>query len=203
MKNTLALVLMVFGLVGCATNYGLPQDTSETTMERARYCQVSNINKYWGDCWIQRSKQEVAFFEWIDVLEMEQDWELLTKLNSELLGLLAGNKISTLEANNYFDELLVEIDEIVNLRITNRVADAQRKREAWGRALGNLGAQMQENSRAWNQSLNDNKSSTGGIKSYLRSQTVLSDGRRSCVYGVGATQEIIITRIGGRCPNSI
>ena len=73
MKNTLALVLMVFGLVGCATNYGLPQDTSETTMERARYCQVSNINKYWGDCWIQRSKQEVAFFEWIDVLEMEQE----------------------------------------------------------------------------------------------------------------------------------
>jgi len=37
MKHTLALVLMVFGIVGCATNSDLPENTSETSLESGRF----------------------------------------------------------------------------------------------------------------------------------------------------------------------
>ena len=206
MKHLL-LILLGFGLIGCATNYGLPEDTTETTMERARYCSYTNIGEYWGDCWIERSKLETSFFDWIDTLQMEKDWELLVSLNSELKNLLGSKKTTVDDANNYFETLLTDIDNIVTLRITNRVAEAERQRRAWGEALGKLGQQMSANSQAWrNSQMVTDPNSPSGIqraRKYLTYQKLLSDGRMQCTYGNGITKEIRILPPGGYCPNSI
>ena len=76
-----------------------------------------------------------------------------------------------------------------------------RKTEAIAAALSNLGQQMQENSNAWRSEAS--QGSTSKIKKYLQSQSILSDGRRRCIYGVGATQEIRVLPTGKVCPMSI
>ena len=191
---------MVFGIVGCATNSDLPENTSETSLERARYCKVANLDKYWGDCWINRSKAEPTFFAWIEDLEMQKDWDVISILNSELLKRVQSGEYSPSEANKYFDIILVQIDESLTLKTNTKLAEQAEKTAAFRRAMGNLSRQMKENSDAVG---NNRKPISTGQERRLQRQTLLSDNRRSCVYGVGSNQKIFVTAVGGRCPSSM
>ena len=147
------IVLLGFGLVGCATY----------TSENVRYLSAMEI------CYALS-------------YENVQGEELKTVMSE-----YERRNISSCEQYDYLNK--------------KRYDEELRKAQAIATALGNLGEQMQENSNAWR---NDaSKESTSKIKKYLQSQTILSDGRRRCVYGVGVTQEIRVLPVGKVCQISI
>ena len=197
----LVILLFSFGVVGCVSvGGGFPQDTNETTTERATRCLYENINEYWGDCWIQESKEEPTFFEWVRYLNMADAWYMLSDLNDKLLLGLKENKYQVLEANEIFGQAVTDIDVIVNAKIQTNIVLAEQKRQQIGMALMAVSSSISQT----NQTISERQANQTSIPvtKYLTSQTPLGDGRIQCTYGVGITATVIVN-YGSYCSPSI
>lgn len=194
------LLLISIFIGGCATTPTLPERTSETPLQRATFCKIKNIDEYYGSCWINRSKLDSNFLSWINTLKMQNFWEATISANKEILKLIETGEFSFKQADLYFDEVVRRFDEQKTLS-TNFILDREaEKTAAFRRAMGNLSRQMKENSDAVG---NNRKPISIREERRLQNQTLLSDNRRSCVYGVGSNQKTFVTAVGGRCPSSM
>ena len=123
-------LLSILFIVSCASvTGGFPEDTNETSIDRATRCYYENIKEYWGDCWIQESKEEPTFEEWVEYLEMEKSWAMLQELNDKLIIGLETNATNIPEANRIFGIAVTDIDAIVNAKIQYNAKEAEIKRQ--------------------------------------------------------------------------
>lgn len=197
------LLLISIFIGGCATIPTLPEKTSETPLERATFCKIKNIDGYYGSCWINRSKSDSNFLSWINTLQMQTFWETTISANKDILKYIETEEFSLKQANLYFDEVVRRFDEQKTLS-TNFILDQEAERtEAFRRAMGNLSRQMKENRDAFDEGVEKRKPISTGQERRLLKQTLLSDRRRSCVYGTGSNQKIFVTAVGERCPSSM
>lgn len=142
MKNIYLFLTLV--ITSCASvTGGFPKDTNETTTERATRCYYENINEYWGDCWIQESKLEPTFNQWVEYLKMEKSWAMLQGLNEKLLIGLQTNATNSDEANRIFAKAVTDIDAIVNATIQYNANEAELKRQQIAIALISMGNALQ------------------------------------------------------------
>lgn len=199
------LILITILIGGCATTD--PIMTNENPFQRAGFCKATNVGNYYGNCWVNRSESDPNFFKVIEALEMQSDFEIVATANKNLLEAIKNKKVSIKEANASFDDALYLFDNQKTFMINLKAEERAEKVAAFRRAMGNLSSQMKENRDAFDKGVEDRRqermSSSTGEKRRLRSQTVLSDNRRSCVYGVGSNQKIFVTAVGQRCPSSL
>jgi hypothetical protein len=198
-------LLSILFIVSCATSnsyYNLPGNTELTTLERASVCQSENINKYFGDCWMQKSLDDKNFLEWVSTLNMWESWRLIKQLNQDLKFKVALGELNTMRANYLFRQALVEVDEITNLKIQRNVDAVDRqvaiRNQKIAMALGSI-------SQSINQSTQPSYGNNATFKNIIYYRTGEIDGgdNKICVYeGMGTK----ITRTIGRldiCPISI
>ena len=142
----LYLLLIIF-IASCASvTGGFPKDTNETSIERATRCYYENINEYWGNCWIEESKEEPTFDEWVEYLNMEKSWAMLQGLNNKLLIGLETNATNITEANRIFGKAVTDIDAIVNATIQVNIKEAELRRQQIALALIAMGNSLQNTS---------------------------------------------------------
>lgn len=152
-------LLLILFISSCASvTGGFPKDTNETSIERATRCYYENINEYWGNCWIEESKEEPTFDEWVEYLNMEKSWAMLQGLNNKLLIGLETNATNITEANRIFGKAVTDIDAIVNATIQVNIKEAELKRQqialaliAMGNSLQSTGGTYQSNTFAGGQ----------------------------------------------------
>ncbi|MDC1487539.1 hypothetical protein N8224_03090 [Gammaproteobacteria bacterium] len=192
------LLLITILIGGCATTDLIM--TNENPLQRAGFCKAVNVGNYYGNCWVNRSESDPNFFKVIEALEMQSDFEIVATANKNLLEAIKNKKVLIKEANTSFDDAVYLFDNQKTFMINLRAEERAEKVAAFRRAMGNLSSQMKENSDAVGK---DRTPIRTGQNRPLRSQTVLSDNRRSCVYGVGSNQKIFVTAVGRRCPSSM
>lgn len=198
-------LLSILFIVSCATSnsyYGFPEDTEQTTLARATTCEIENFNKYYGDCWVQKSYQDKNFLEWVSALDMWDSWALIKKLNQDLKFKISLNQIDPIVANRTFTRALIQIDEITNLKIQRNVEAVDRqvaiRNQKIAMALGSI-------SQSINQSSQPSYGNNATFKNITYYKTGEIDGgdNKICVYeGMGTK----ITRTIGFldiCPSSI
>jgi hypothetical protein len=187
------ILLLAFILHGCVS---FPEDTRETTMQRAEWCWLNNPNNYWGECWVERSYLEPTFFEWIEYLQMDAEWELILKWNQILKDSYDAGYMTDQEANQYFYSKLYEVDQVVTYKIQSDVEKARQQRIAWAAALAGVSAQMQANARAYN-----NTSFGSGFTGFNRGELV--DGlNKICFYDTPSGKKSLNVRNVDICPVS-
>jgi len=177
--------------------------TIENPLQRADYCKTRNVGNYYGDCWVNRSKSDPSFFKVIDMLEMRSDFNNAVTINQNLLEGLKIGKYSTKEANASFDEVINLFNNQKTFMFNLRAERDAERTAAFRRAMRNLSSQMKENRDAFDEGVEKRKPISTGQNRPLRSQTVLSDNRRSCIYGTGSNQKMFVTAVGERCPSSM
>jgi hypothetical protein len=201
MKNLIALLSLLLVIGGCATTPTYM--TIENPLQRADYCKTRNVGNYYGDCWVNRSKSDPSFFKVIDMLEMRSDFNNAVTTNQNLLEGLKIGKYSTKEANASFDEVINLFNNQKTFMFNLRAERDAERTAAFRRAMRNLSSQMKENRDAFDEGVEKRKPISTGQNRPLRSQTVLSDNRRSCIYGTGSNQKMFVTAVGERCPSSM
>ena len=201
MKKLITLLSLLMVIGGCATTPTYM--TIENPLQRADYCKTRNVGNYYGDCWVNRSKSDPSFFKVIDMLEMRSDFNNAVTTNQNLLEGLKIGKYSTKEANASFDEVINLFNNQKTFMFNLRAERDAERTAAFRRAMRNLSSQMKENRDAFDEGVEKRKPISTGQNRPLRSQTVLSDNRRSCIYGTGSNQKMFVTAVGERCPSSM
>jgi hypothetical protein len=198
-------LLSILFIVSCATSnsyYGFPKNTEQTTLERATTCEIENFNKYYGDCWVQKSYQDKNFLEWVSALNMWDSWALIKKLNQDLKFKISLNQIDPIVANRTFTRALIQIDEITNLKIQRNVESVDRqvaiRNQKIAMALGSI---SQSINKASQPSYGNNNKFKNII--YYKRDEIDGGDNKICVYeGMGTK----ITRTIGSleiCPLTI
>jgi len=200
-QKLIALLSLLLVIGGCATTPTYM--TIENPLQRADYCKTRNVGNYYGDCWVNRSKSDPSFFKVIDMLEMRSDFNNAVTINQNLLEGLKIGKYSTKEANASFDEVINLFNNQKTFMFNLRAERDAERTAAFRRAMRNLSSQMKENRDAFDEGVEKRKPISTGQNRPLRSQTVLSDNRRSCIYGTGSNQKMFVTAVGERCPSSM
>ena len=150
-------LLSILFIVSCASvTGGFPKDTNETSIDRATRCYYENIKEYWGNCWIEESKEEPTFEEWVEYLEMEKSWTMLQELNDKLIIGLETNATNIPEANRIFGIAVTDIDAIVNAKIQFNAREAELRRQQIGMALLAMSASINQANQNYYNSQSNN-----------------------------------------------
>ena len=196
MMKRLYLLSILF-IVSCASvTGGFPKDTIETSIERATRCYYENYNEYWGNCWIDESKEEPTFEEWVEYLKMEKSWYMLQGLNDKLLIGLETNATNITEANRIFGIAVTDIDAIVNATIQVNIKEAELRRQQIAIALIAMGQALQDTGGGY-QGYNAARGQTGFLES-----DYVSGFNKICIYdGISGTFTKVISSTS-LCPLS-
>jgi len=194
-------LLSILFIVSCASvTGGFPEDTNETSIDRATRCYYENIKEYWGDCWIQESKEEPTFEEWVEYLEMEKSWAMLQELNDKLIIGLETNATNIPEANRIFGIAVTDIDAIVNAKIQYNAKEAEIKRQKISMALIAMGEALQGTGGSYQ---GNNFNTIQPIKTtYILSSSYVSGTNRICIYKLGSITATHTINGIGLCPTS-
>ncbi|MDA9143401.1 hypothetical protein N9N99_02390 [Gammaproteobacteria bacterium] len=190
-------LLSILFIVSCASvTGGFPKDTIETSIERATRCYYENYNEYWGNCWIEESKEEPTFEEWVEYLKMEKSWYMLQGLNDKLLIGLETNATNITEANRIFGIAVTDIDAIVNATIQVNIKEAELRRQQIAIALIAMGQALQDTGGGY-QGYNTARGQTGFLES-----DYVSGFNKICIYdGISGTFTKVISSTS-LCPLS-
>ena len=200
MNKHLLLILLGFGLIGCATQAPYPNLTT-TSYERERYCQTTNQDSYWGVCYVNRTindpNHEVVMNAerqyYSDATGMWSELIITSKMIEERY---QNGLITTNEANFEFNRKLNDYRRARNSRAEQYRLEAENKRREQGLALQQLGQALQQS----NQMISGNN---GYGKMYTLQKEVEQDFNKVCIYGFGAETKTRVISIAGICPLSI
>lgn len=199
-------LLSILFIVSCASvTGGFPKDTNETSIDRATRCYYENIKEYWGNCWIEESKEEPTFEEWVEYLEMEKSWTMLQELNDKLIIGLEANATNIPEANRIFGIAVTDIDAIVNAKIQFNAREAELRRQQIGMALLAMSASINQANQNYYNSQSNNLDSFEPIEpiktNYILSSQYVSGRNRVCIYKLGSTTATHTVANYGACPS--
>ena len=197
-------LLSILFIVSCASvTGGFPKDTNETSIERATRCYYENYNEYWGNCWIEESKEEPTFEEWVEYLKMEKSWYMLQGLNDKLLIGLETNATNITEANRIFGIAVTDIDAIVNATIQVNIKEAELRRQQIGVALLAMSASINQANQNYYNSQSNNRHTFEPIKTtYWLSSSYISGMNRICIYKLGSQTATHTVRNADLCPQT-
>lgn len=133
----------LFGLVliaSCATTQSpYPANYLVTTDQRFARCTAQNLDGYIGDCVIKSFDSEPSHNEWLELLEVKEDWSLLVDANNDISRKYAVGELNTETANLMFERMYNLTKDIFDTKGNNLMAQAEadriKKAQMW-MALG-------------------------------------------------------------------
>lgn len=134
---------VLFGLVlvtSCATTQSpYPADYLITSEQRLARCTAQNIDGYIGDCVMKSFDSEPSHMEWVELLQLNEDWSLLVDANNDISRKHKLGELNTETSNLMFKRMYYLTKEIFDAKGNNLLAQAEadriKKAQMW-MALG-------------------------------------------------------------------
>lgn len=125
----LSIIFSLILITSCATTQSsYPQGYSMTTEQRFAKCTAENINKYIGNCVIETIEEEPPHYEWVTLLNMEEDWKLLVDATKDIDNKYRLGELDTETSNLMFTRMYGLTEEIWNTKVDNLVATNEAER---------------------------------------------------------------------------
>jgi len=183
------LLLITILIGGCATT--VPQYATND-IEQEGICKIDYRDQYWGDCYIRAIKADPNFskvraFIKRNYPSSNMQYNLLHRLNEDLLKRLAGNVITIDEANKSFKTRLDRSRSVTDREFTTVAREKEEERQKAALAWQQLGEALNQANTTLNQNnpnANNSNDSRGGMLHTL-SDHYMSGRNRICIYKMG------------------
>ena len=130
------IILSILLIASCSTtknNY--PEPITMTKEQRISTCMATYINEYIGDCVVQMLENEVSLYEWLVVLEIEDDWNTFIKGHKNISTKYKNEELNAETSNILFSQMYDLIQEIADTKQSNMMAqdeaDRLKKAQMW------------------------------------------------------------------------
>ena len=203
------LLLITILIGGCATT--VPQYATND-MEQEGICKIDYRDQYWGDCYIRAIKADPNFskvraFIKRNYPSSNMQYNLLHRLNEDLLKRLAGNVITIDEANKSFKTRLDRSRSVTDREFTTVAREKEEKRQETNLKLRQLSEGLSRASAtlSGNNSVNNQNNRITPVKlqvSYQLKTSFIENGRKVCVYSYRTHTQSWATSTLVSCPTN-